>query len=406
MPRTILDRARVIRQRLMRLEGRPLGKAALLVVIFLDLFILSSLFRGLDAQTRQLAAPDEIIPPACRNIVIDQTWNTSNRLDRLAQLVRTHPSPQLQGEISLVDHARPHPICRPLIEGLQAIHADTAQADQLHTLVRLEHETAGLRARVERLKGAYDTHLLEKIAGEPDAGVTPQALRGEMAELTGRLEGITAQSASLRQRLQAETSIQRFFQQLDRIGPAQRTALIKDQQRLYFWHPVRRLGMELLFLLPLLTVFYFWNSRSLTRDRPYQTLVSAHLLAVTMIPVLFETLRLAYDIIPHRLIRHLIELLEGLKLVALWHYLVIAASVATALALIYLFQKKLFSQERLTQRRLAKGECHACGLHLPGGGQHCPACGAAQYRTCGHCQQATLRHGRYCMACGWEAPDG
>jgi RNA polymerase subunit RPABC4/transcription elongation factor Spt4 len=83
---------------------------------------------------------------------------------------------------------------------------------------------------------------------------------------------------------------------------------------------------------------------------------------------------------------------------------VIGVSVAAALALIYLFQKKLFSRERLLQRRIAHGQCQECGLGLPSGSRHCPACGAAQLRECEQCGQATPAHGRFCQACGHEAP--
>jgi len=43
--------------------------------------------------------------------------------------------------------------------------------------------------------------------------------------------------------------------------------------------------------------------------------------------------------------------------VAIWYYLVIALAVAAALFVIYIFQKKLFSREKLMERRIAKGQC-------------------------------------------------
>lgn len=170
-----------------------------------------------------------------------------------------------------------------------------------------------------------------------------------------------------------------------------------------FWYPALRLGMEMLFLLPLLAAFWFWNAKSVAGGRPFQTLVSSHLLVVVVIPVFLKVAELVYDIIPRKLLRQLIELLESLKLVAIWHYLVIGAAIFTALALIYLFQKKLFSREKLLQRRIAKGLCQDCGQHLPADSRHCPACGAAQYRICGECGEPTHVHGRYCKACGHGA---
>lgn len=55
-------------------EEQPLHKAALAVVILLDVFILVSIFDGLDVHTRQLASPSERVPPLCREIVIEGAW--------------------------------------------------------------------------------------------------------------------------------------------------------------------------------------------------------------------------------------------------------------------------------------------------------------------------------------------
>jgi ribosomal protein L40E len=194
-----------------------------------------------------------------------------------------------------------------------------------------------------------------------------------------------------------------LFARVAGVTDADRTALRDELRRLNFWYPAQRLGMEMLFLLPLLAVFYFWNAKSIAGKRPFQTLVSSHLLVVAVIPVFLKVAELVYDIIPRKLLRQIIELLESLRLVAIWHYLVIGAAIFAALALIYLFQKKLFSREMMLQRRIAKGLCQDCGQHLPPDSRHCPACGAAQYRICSHCSEPTHVHGRYCRACGHEA---
>jgi RNA polymerase subunit RPABC4/transcription elongation factor Spt4 len=94
------------------------------------------------------------------------------------------------------------------------------------------------------------------------------------------------------------------------------------------------------------------------------------------------------------------DLLESLKLVAIWHYLVIAVAVAAALFLIYIFQKKLFSREKLIERRIAKGQCQECGKHLPAGSAACPFCGFAQFRSCSSCGKLTLVYGKFCRECG------
>ena len=100
--------------------------------------------------------------------------------------------------------------------------------------------------------------------------------------------------------------------------------------------------------------------------------------------------------------KKIIDLLESLKLVAIWHYLVIALAVAAALFLIYIFQKKLFSREKLIERRISKGECQQCGKHLPAGSQACPFCGFAQFKSCSTCNKEMHAYGKFCRAV-WEA---
>ncbi len=403
MLRSIHEKARRFQQRLTRLDNQPIGKAALVVIVFLDIFILGSIFDGLADHTRQLTSPDERIPALCRDIVIDADWNPTNHLDNLAQLVSRHHALRYTPYERAGD-ARQHPICVPILRAYKTIRDDEGLARNLKEAVRLRRETRELRVELDRMKGAYDTRLLERIAGQRPAETDVDALRKETAEKTAALDALVGKEQRLTASIEQDPRVQELYARVAGVSDAERTALRDELRRLNFWYPAERLGMQMLFLLPLLAIFYYWNARSIAAGRPFQTLVSSHLLVVAAIPVFLKVAELVYDIIPRRLLRQVIELLESLKLVAIWHYLVIALSIFAALALIYLFQKKLFSREKLLQRRIAKGQCQACGQHLPPGSRHCPACGAAQYRTCNQCNEPTHVHGTYCKACGHAGP--
>lgn len=405
MLRVLPEKLRRFQQRLTSLDHQPLSRATLVVIVFLDLFIFASIFDGLADHTAQLAGPDERVPPICRSLVIDGEWNPTNRLGSLARTVAAHQTDPNR-EAVRVDRSQQHPLCAPIVAAYEAIRDDAGLAGNLQESGRLRQETQDLRAELERMKGAYDTTLLETIAGKQPQDKNTTAIRKTMAERTAALNERVGRQALLDASIEQDARVRRLFELVANVSDAQRSALRDELRRLNFWYPAERLGMEMLFLLPLLVVFYFWNAKSIAADRPFQTLVSSHLLVVVLVPVLFKIVELLYDIIPRKLLRQIIELLESLKLVAIWHYLLIGTAIVVAMALIYLFQKKLFSREKLLQRRIAKGLCQACGQQLPPDSQHCPTCGTAQFRACGNCNALTHVHGRYCKACGFDAQSG
>jgi predicted RNA-binding Zn-ribbon protein involved in translation (DUF1610 family) len=259
-----------------------------------------------------------------------------------------------------------------------------------------------VRAEHERTKGAYDTALLEEIANKGNEGETPAALKMRIAESTSKLESLVLEEKRLVATLLQNPKLQELFAIIESAPKMYRDRLLADLRSENFWYPVKRLGMEMLFLLPLVIIFYFWNARSISRRRPFQALVSSHLLVVVFIPVLFKIVELVYDIIPKRLLKQIIDLLESLNLVAIWHYLVMGAAILAALVLIYILQKKLFSHERLIEKRITRGLCQECGARLPGESLACPICGFKQYRQCSHCHKPTYVYGKHCRECGTQ----
>jgi hypothetical protein len=404
MLRIVFERLRRFRQRLTRLDSQPLNKVTLIVVIFLDVFILTSIFDGLEDHTSQLTSPSDQIPQLCSDVVIDGNWNSSNRLDNLTRMITLyntqHYTPPKER-----DSSKQHPLCTSIVSTYHAIRDDTALAGNFRQLQDIRRETQNLRTDLDRMKGAYDTQLLEGIAAINRPGVDASAIGKTLGDKTAHLNELVGKQGMLEDSLQKDAKVNSFLVLVANIGNADRIVLRDELRQLNYWYPVKRLAMEMLFLLPLLAAFYFWNAHSISRNKPFQALVSSHLLVVVCIPVILKIMRLVYDIIPRRILRQFIELLESFKLVAIWHYLLIAVAILAAMALIYLFQKKLFSQEKLMLRRIAKGQCQECGLQLPSGSRYCTGCGAPQYLICTHCKQPTHLHGNYCNACGLTVPD-
>lgn len=395
----IRAKIQTFQQRLTRLDQQALSKASLVIVLFLDLFILSSIFDGLTAHTAQLTRPDEHVPSLCREVILDETWTPTNRLERLAQWVANYHNDYFFPDT--VAESKPvHTLCASLMNEFSGIRNDKALSNSLRELVKIKNEINELNGALARNKGAYDTALLETLAKDETAKERVVALRPDVNGKTKSMDELTKRQSLLIESLQTDAKVKIFFANIEQVNDAERDALRAELRELNFWFPVKRLAWETLFLLPLFFVFYVWNTRSIKHNKSLQVLVSSHLLVVVTIPAFCKLLEMVYDIIPHKLLSQLFELLVSLHLVAIWHYVMMVLAIASALALIYVFQRKLFSQEKLMQRRIARALCQHCGVRLLSTARHCTACGGDQLTSCKHCHSLTPLFGNYCQCCG------
>lgn len=395
----IRKKINLVKTALTNLNNHPIGKAVLAIVLFLDLFILISIFQGLDDHTSQLSTPYEYIPQHCRDIVIDENWNESNRLIRTAGIVSRYRGSYVYTN-EKNRNQEVHPICVPILQLLRSMENDKSLSGNLSSLLRLRDQTVQVKYELDRIRGAYDTSLLEVIADKNAVKESTASLKKQVSSQTQKLNTLANKESVSVSLLMQNQYISELFSVIDASSNNNRNILLEELRNLNFWHPVKRLGMEMIFLLPLVIIFYLWNSRSIVASKPYQQLVSSHLLVVVFIPVIFKVMELVYYILPKKLLQYIFELLESLKLVAIWHYVMMGLGIFFALVLIYFMQNKMFSQEKLIKKRIVKGQCQNCGLHLPSDSNACSVCGFMQFKECSHCNKNTYVHGKYCRECG------
>ncbi|MFC1765067.1 hypothetical protein ACFL6U_23725 [Planctomycetota bacterium] len=385
-------------------EQEPITKLALAVIILLDIFILSIIFGGLEDHTDQLTSPTEYFPHHCRQVFIRKDWTEANKIAKLQQLVLTdynnysyrHDSPFEKPKI-----AKMHPLCKEFYEKirliaengtLKALFIERQQAakkkDQLIKQYDKEHEV-------------YDTKLLENIAGKDNGELS--SMTNSMKAKGREIDRLNAQITDLNEKINGYVLVKHFWD-LARPGDiTRRENLIRDLNRFEKIYLFRELLWQLLFLLPLLAIFSVWHAKSIKKARNIQGLISAHLIVVASIPIVFKIVDVVLELIPYHFFKDLFELLERLHIIALWHYFVIILAIGVGLFFVFIIQKKIFSKERLYQKRLSKGGCYSCGKTLPEmKAAACPFCGTKQLRKCAGCDTETHFSGKFCTNCGQE----
>jgi hypothetical protein len=386
-----------IRQHLTRFENRPLNKAALTVVVFLDIFVLISIFNGLDAHTRQLLAPDHFIPHACRSIVLDGDWTPTNRTEKLSSVVNAYTNSYVRpDEVKKAVH----PVCEPYRDLIDQIKTDSTLKPLFEGYAKSNRELLDLQRRVGNMKGAYDTALLEKMAKQDQEQTDVSQIKDDVHAKAGSLNTLSGQLKTFELRINEDKRVLKLWENMDGLQQAARDTLREALRTALFWFPLKKLGMQLAFLLPLLGILVAWNTASLRKGYNTQILVSSHLVVIACIPIFARLVSTVYDIIPKTLLRHLIQWLEAFNLVAVWYYLGIALAIGASLFVVYFFQKKLFSVEKLIERRIDRGQCMDCGKSLKSGACFCWHCGVSLIKECESCHHTTPTCSNFCVACG------
>ncbi|MDH4241528.1 MAG: hypothetical protein OEW48_18365 [Phycisphaerae bacterium] len=356
-----------ISNRLTRItENEPLSSLSIVLVVLLDLFVLVNLFTGLSDQTKQLTSPDEYIPGTCREIIIDKNWVREKRIPELSDLI-------LQDQRNyweiVPDKKDKHPVCKDLyatIKGMKGNKVLIGYFDERDKLVKRYN--------------SYDSY---------------------QKQINPEVDKILANIKDIDEKIDALDEVKGFWVTIENKGVLSET-LTSDLRKINFTYPIKRLGIRILFLLPVIIVLFLWNTASIRKNRYLQTFISSHLLIVSFIPAFFEICQAVFDIIPRKLFKKVIEFLETWNLIAIWYYVLMIVAILLSLFLIFLLQKKVFTKERLMRRRLEKKKCVDCGRPLPYHVHYCPLCGGSQNVTCENCRQETLQGAPFCIHCGKE----
>lgn len=383
-------------------EWEPLSKLAFVAIIFLDIFILVTIFTWLEDHTRQLATVEDYIPYNCRDLVI---WADKKSDTEKVNLLKNYvtfntPFTPENYDYNKISTSQIHPVCAQVKTYIDDINLKNSSINDLYTsLNNLEQKRSKIQYEIDDIKRNYDTQILEKIANMDSVAEKTQQ---ERLAKTNELALLDNEIKKLQNDILTNDKFKGIWDYVLWNNAEKQKLLESDFAVAEFWYPIKRLFMELAFLLPLFIIFWIWNSRSIEKKSWVQSLISSHLLVIAFIPIFWKILQAIFDIIPKRLIEKILEFLVSFKLLAIWYYVLVLLWILVGILVVYIIQKKIFSREKLDEKRLSNWDCWNCWKHLPLNSIHCPFCGAHQFKTCPGCKKETPKTWKFCIICGFK----
>lgn len=397
-------------RRLRLVNNEPLNWVSLIVIIWVDIFILINVFSGLAEISRWPLSPSQAHP--C--YAPWQAYRQQTAADRhwwfMEQQIRSATAPpnpipppnfvdnlkrSAVGKLGQISE-----ICLTYARYQDAVNTPVNQ-ERLRLITQKQQEIDSLKATNQQIRQEYDSTLLEQLAGQPreqSINLVEAARAKATLEANNRkIATLNQQQEALQQAILNEPSSQAFLQFL--ANDAIFATLEAQYQQSAFWYPSLQFFLQALFLVPLITAAGGIHRYAHRRQYGLMALMSWHLLVIFLIPLILKIFELLQVGALFRWLADQVLALFG-GLLFLVSYLYILIIPAVGFGLIKLAQALVLNPQRQAVGRVQKQQCLRCGKRLRDSDRHCPHCGYLQWVSCCACGQPTYRHLPYCRHCG------
>lgn len=389
-----------------KINHEPINKLSLIVIIIVDLFILFNVFSGLQDVSYWPISPDAAYPchsewQAYRNSTVkDKDY------DILARSLTIDPNAfqqtyaqAAQGRLGEVSE-----ICLQYEQTSNAVNSVGNQAIA-QNINNTQAEITSFQAKNNSIRQQYDSTLLEEIAGQPQSNsinnVEASQARANIEQndraIAQRQQTLTGLKTELAKSPEGQAFLALLADDI-KFAPAD-----KGYRQASFWYPSIQLLFQGLFLLPLIALASAVHRLSQRRGYGYVALISWHLLAIFLIPLIwkiFEFFQVGFLL---QWLGNIIEALFG-GLRFLWSYVQILLIPVIGFGIIKFCQKFVFNTRLQAANRVQQLRCVNCAKRIRKHDIHCPHCSYAQYHDCANCHNLTYQHLPHCKHCGVSQP--
>ena len=410
------------------LNRQSLNVPSLIVIVFVDIFILANVFFGLNDISNWHLSPYQAYPCysewqtyrepkdagkdyaiVSQSIVpsdaISDYGTTSNRTEPTLPGNPSNPSSirdsYQRNQINHIGQVSPQ--CLDYA-GLQDALRTPENRKTVASIDLKLQKISELEQTNRNIRSQYDSTLLEKVAGQPRSRsintISAEQAKQKTDANSATINQLKQDITELKQTLLAQPVVQTLLVYLK--NPTTFETITAQYRHASFWYPSIQLAFQALFLLPLILISYAIHRFALRKNYALVALITWHLLIIATIPALLKIFEFLQVGVLFQWIATAIGNIFG-NLLFLVSYSQIVVIPLVGFGLIKLIQrlsKRRAKAQTDATNRIAQSRCLRCATKIGLNDAYCAHCGYQQYEECPSCHVTTHRQMPHCTHCG------
>lgn len=380
-----------------------LSKLTILVLVFLNIFVLTILYQGIDFQTRVINNPNTKFPYDCRDIL---NYNTT--IDDFNNYI--YYSYNYDSQYQNIKDLEIDERCNLIFEKIKLIKENIDIQSLKNKNDELYNKSYNISSEISYLKDNYNTLLFEKLSDQKTdksiikGDLTAQNVKDKYEKLSKELEELNKQKEDLKANFKEERLVKDIVLYLEN----NKEFILEDIKKSEKYYSIKYELVILLFLVPLVLIFFYLMKNYLKKDRYVLYIIFKNILFVTMIPTLISFFSLINIFIPKIFMEKLLMFFYNLEIPFVVYYLAIVILVLISIFIIIRIQKRFKeNSDKLKNNNITfvesynKNLCNKCGNRIDYNVMNfCPCCQNELKVECKSCKKMSLKQFEFCFNCG------
>jgi len=379
------------------------SKLTILVLVFLNIFVLTILYQGIDFQTRVINNPNTKFPYDCRDIL---NYNTT--IDDFNNYI--YYSYNYDSQYQNIKDLEIDERCNLIFEKIKLIKENIDIQSLKNKNDELYNKSYNISSEISYLKDNYNTLLFEKLSDQKTdksiikGDLTAQNVKDKYEKLSKELEELNKQKEDLKANFKEERLVKDIVLYLEN----NKEFILEDIKKSEKYYSIKYELVILLFLVPLVLIFFYLMKNYLKKDRYVLYIIFKNILFVTMIPTLISFFSLINIFIPKIFMEKLLMFFYNLEIPFVVYYLAIVILVLISIFIIIRIQKRFKeNSDKLKNNNITfvesynKNLCNKCGNRIDYNVMNfCPCCQNELKVECKSCKKMSLKQFEFCFNCG------
>lgn len=402
-------------------NNEPFSAFSILLIIILDIFLFITILTGIDSEKNMSPVVSVKYPFQCKNHFDPKykrsVWDNARRgytydtfpfVEYGSFNIPTHTEYYSGKNVQVYQDKRMAPLCKELYEKIAAFSQSKEFQNNKALKNNLRNDKRNVVAEINNIEKRYNTALFEKLSAVDDERNTK--IKEQYYGLLQKEKNIDMQIKEVK-----KVSDYKGYQAYVDFIKQNRDAFNQEYDSYAFWQPFISFLYLLKFTLPLLLISFIAYRYSISPMRKMSvpnkliTLISSHILMITLLPIFIDVLRLIFHIIPRRFFERIIAFLYEYGFIFLGYYFLMFLGVLSVGLIIFFIQRSVAKREKLRKEMKEKSLyidaynqkiCPNCKNRADYTKHYCGFCGEALNRECNACKKLTPNHLEYCIECG------